>query len=83
MVRKLWFAITFLEMLLSRDQVLEVLLVRRILEVPPCIWTMCSYFVGEISFPLISGLMPSNSFRLATGGSRDQRSESELTWWSF
>lgn len=75
MVRKLRFDIMFLEILLSRDQALEVLLVRSILEVPSRIWTMCSFFVGEISFPLISGLMSSNSFRLATGGSRDQRSD--------
>lgn len=45
MVRKPGFSIMLLEILLSRDQVLEVLLVRRILEVPPCIWTVCSYFV--------------------------------------
>ena len=43
---------------------------------------MCSFFVGEISFPLISGLTSSNSFRLATGGSRDRRSDvdSHLPW---
>ena len=43
MVRKLRFDIMFLEMLLSRDQALEVLLVRSILEVPS-VSGLCVHF---------------------------------------